>query len=54
MRKELKCPFKNKAQRFTTPSGSLWKATLATKEKGACAWNALLNTLIPVIRKEFE
>ena len=40
--------------RFTTPSGSLWKSTLATKEKGACAWNALLNTLIPIIRKEFE
>ena len=30
------------------------KRSLATKEKGACAWNALLNTLIPVIRKEFE
>ena len=40
--------------RFTTSSGSLWKSTLATKEKGACAWNALLNTLIPIIRKEFE
>ena len=38
--------------RFTTKSGSLWKATLATKEKGERIWKELLKTLIPIVRDE--
>lgn len=37
---------------FTTKSGSLWKATLATKEKGDRIWQELKQTLIPIIKAE--
>lgn len=40
--------------RFTTESGSLWKATLATKEKGERIWNELLKTLVMIVVDEFK
>lgn len=40
-------------KRFVASSGSLWKATLATKEKGKRIWTELLKLLIPSIKKNF-
>lgn len=50
-----KCVFYDKLPiepQFTTESGSLWKATLATKEKGERIWTELQKTLVPIIKEE--
>lgn len=36
----------------TTESGSLWKVSTATRQKGERIWNELLKTLVSVIKKE--
>ena len=41
-------------KRFTTESGSLWKSSTATREKGERIWTELLKTLVPIIKKEFS
>lgn len=40
--------------KFTTKSGSLWKATLATREKGERIWRELLKTLVPIVLEELK
>ncbi|WP_289139814.1 creatininase [uncultured Brevibacillus sp.] len=41
-------------ERFVAKSGSLWKASLATKEKGERIWRELLKELVPIVKKEFR
>lgn len=40
-------------QRLVAPSGTLWKATLATAEKGERIWQECLNLLTEGVLKEF-
>lgn len=40
--------------RFVSSSGCLWKASLASKEKGKKIWNELRSILIDTISKEFQ
>lgn len=41
-------------ERFVSKSGCLWKATLASKEKGAKIWQELKEILITAIAREFD
>ena len=40
-------------QKIVAPSGTLWKATLATAEKGKLVWNEALDFLVEGVTKEF-
>lgn len=40
-------------KRITTESGILWKASLATKEKGEAVWKEIRQTLVDSVNKEF-
>ena len=38
---------------FIPQSGTLWKATQATSEKGKAAWSEIVEQLVAAIDKEF-